>query len=324
MKAKSAPAKPVGQIILCEVLSVLIEELARERDAIGTTLKRAGDMTLKEVHSAGENVARICEASAQHALELDELKRDEARGSSRTFAAELAEVLSSIPMMIRRMVNDAQSQAHQAKKAREQIAGMRALLDAIGQIATDCRALASKARIEAADTAASSRAFGAVADDLKEVARKAQSTANEIEKLGHGTLRILDGLVDRAERVAADGQLQMEKFDAATAKCQEVYAGAVLGTLRTLGTRAEEIREQSNRTLTHLQFQDRVQQALDHAMEQSGATVAMLQKLIVDMNAGNRTVEPSEFRQMVRAARTAATPSSALDAPRGDGEIKFL
>lgn len=325
MDERTPAPTPKGRNLLRDAFTVLLEEATLQHEAIALTLKRIGEITEHEIIAAGESVARICEASARHAEEVEALRRDESRAKSGAFAAELSRVLVGVPSMIRRMMVQAEAQAENAGKAQEHVVNIRGLLDTIDRIAADCRLIAANARIEAADAGAKGEGFAAVAHDLKDVARDAQNAARSIETLGQATVRILLGMASKAKRIVQDGNLEMETLATAAAQCRQAYADAVIGTLGTLRAHAEQIRDQSNRTIGHLQFQDRIQQALEHAKRQSAGMVTILRRLVAEVAAGNdHGLDAAALRQMVRAARAPMAPMSAVSAPGGDGTVEFL
>ena len=317
-------------MIIREILTALLEEFSRNQQVLSGTLKRMGEVTEKAVLLAGDSLAGIYKTTSQHVKDLDALKMEESDGSSNTaFSAVLAKFLSSVPVFLDAMVKQTQLQAGQAKRAREDVTNIRRFLDSISGISTACRLLATNARIEAAHAGENGKGFAVVADSLRNVSQDVQATALSIESLGSSIGAILVTMAETADQLAKEGNLRMEELSMTTGECQRAYSDAVIGALAKFGTRAEQIRDQANQTISHLQFQDRVQQNISEAIKQSEMTITLLQSLIKEVDGSSVAVDGPRFRRMMQDVRGSLTATSSvvivpLEHREDDGEVSFL
>jgi methyl-accepting chemotaxis protein len=181
---------------------------------------------------------------------------------SRDSLQSVIDSLESSLSLENRLLNEVQGLATQAYELNE-------MAGAVGQIADQINLLALNAAIEAARAGEHGRGFAVVADEVRKLASMSAETGQQmIEKVSNIGDAVSDTL-KQAENSISHNRLAV---DDGKGTIESVFA-RLQGTIETLQddstslrSASEYIRDEISGVIVNLQFQDRVSQILNHAM----------------------------------------------------------
>ncbi len=181
---------------------------------------------------------------------------------SRDSLQSVIDSLESSLSLENRLLNEVQGLATQAYELNE-------MAGAVGQIADQINLLALNAAIEAARAGEHGRGFAVVADEVRKLASMSAETGQQmIEKVSNIGDAVSDTL-KQAENSISHNRLAV---DDGKGTIESVFA-RLQGTIETLQddssslrSTSEDIRDEISSVIVNLQFQDRVSQILNHAI----------------------------------------------------------
>ncbi len=312
--------------LLRELLAAVHDNVAQRHRLTVDALERIRSVSETEILLAGESLSQVYSAAAEHTREIQTLETNEAQAVGSTFGATLSGLLAEIPRFLQQIMAHSEMQAQQANAAAASVANIQKLADDIRQITAESHILAFNARIEAARAGSHGAAFGVVADSLKAHSRRVAQAAQEIDVMGETVASNLAAVTSTARQVADEGNERMRGVGGALDACRQAYQDSIVGALLKLAHHASEIRDRSNQALVHLQFQDRLQQALAQVRNQSSEFSERFALLDAEIARGDVVLDAQGVRALVRRVLgDAVDKSDAVIQPAdGAGEILFL
>jgi methyl-accepting chemotaxis protein len=320
---------PSRNDFVSEVVTAIADVLKQHHFEMARALRLVQTTTEREILAANKALSRIYQEMRDHAQKLDAFKSDEANAEGESsFSAVLGKLAEALPALMTTLVKQAQAQAQLANLAEAEVAGVSTAATTITQVSLAARLLATNARIEAAHAGDQGAGFAVVADNLRQLSKEVDQSAKGIQDMGSTVREILLRMSRSAEQLGKEGQQKSAALNATVAECQQAYRNAVLASLDEFQARAAEIRDRANEALGHLQFQDRVQQAISSVAATSAQSVKRMYQLAkgVSQQAEEQSAEQVRVRLKALFADSSglAKVEELAVAPSTSGEVQFL
>ncbi|MFZ2650186.1 MAG: methyl-accepting chemotaxis protein [Burkholderiaceae bacterium] len=222
-----------------------VAEIAQGRKRVEAILADIQALSEREIHALGdvlrsilENVRNIVAEADQAAI--DSIKRSEATASG----------------FVRDMQEDIQAQEGAVQQVLQLTRGIEKSIEAIGKLTQFSNLLAINARIEAARHGQQGQAFAVIASNMRELSGSIQDVARGVTTNVEALRAGIPALMTRAKSIGArTGSFIEVVAEQVKSASQQVDAS---------GTgRLDTVLNLSNEALSHLQFEDRLNQTLD-------------------------------------------------------------
>jgi methyl-accepting chemotaxis protein len=314
---------------LATVIQAVADAVRKQHAELRDEIAMVQSVSEREVLAAGGAIAKIFEEMTEHTARLSALKAHESSDSAKgSFAAVLTRFAGEMPALLGVLVNETTSQSRLASGAAVQIREVTNLAEDMSRIAQWCRVVASNARVEAAHAGELGAGFAVLADSLAAMSNDIARATKSIQDRATAVRGIVSEMADGAAKVAAEGRARTATMKASVSECQKAYQDGVVGSIHGFEQNAASIRDRSNAALSHLQFQDRLQQSLDHVLEGNARIVAGLESLAADLAGAEApaSIERLEdvLHQLFTNASALAVVRDLAGSERSDGEVQFL
>jgi len=311
------------------VILAVAEAVKQQHEELRREIAMVQNVSEREVLAAGGALAKIFEELSDHTARLAALKQEESSGESKgSFAAVLGRFSDQLPALLNALLGEANTQSRLAAGASVQIREVTDVADDMARIALWCRVVASNARVEAAHAGELGRGFAVVADTLATISTDIARATRTVQDRAKTVKGIVGEMAQGAAKVADEGRERTLCMTKAVSDCQSAYQKAVVGSIEQFEQSAAGTRDRSNAALGHLQFQDRLQQALDHVVAGNARIVAGLVTLASELGESGTPTSTDELRETLRQlfsdASSLAVVEDLAGGERSDGDIQFL
>ena len=321
--------RPDESLELISVLKGVAEIVKQQHESVRRQLTMVQQTSEREVLAAGSQLAKIFEEMSDHTLRLATLKEDESSGTNEgSFAAVFARFSGQMPALLAVLVAESTTQSQLASGAGKQIREVMEVGSELSGIALWCKVVATNARVEAAHAGEAGRGFAVLADALAAISTDIARATKSVFDSALAVKGMVTRMADAAAGVADEGQSRAATMKVAVAVCQSAYQKAVIGSIEEFEGNAAAIRDRSNTALSHLQFQDRVQQALDHVVAGNARLADGLETLVGELTETGSTRSLAELKASLQELFTTTSSLAVVQdmagSERSNGDIQFL
>ena len=316
--------------------------------AIADELDVAGQESEREVLAAGSKLAKIYRDLSEHASALKSVHSQFSSGEqagAESFGGVLAGQatrLSTFPAAFDDVRERVTQQSDMASKASENTSRILALATTVEKITTTINILGINALITAVHAGEHGAAFAVVANELRQLSSKTKQANESIASLARDLTKILPRLSESGAQITElcrkrSGELDSTIVDITT-KLQSTYRALQSSTVSAIedaAARGTSISTSCNEVLSHLMFQDRLQQHLVSATKiadlwaEAEAFDDGLGARIQKLRVGTERLSRQQDAMAPRPSSQVATPSpaapSSSEVPEVEaGELSFL
>lgn len=267
----------------------MLAEVSAFREAVLARVKHVNALTETEVSAAGQSAIAIVErATAQVEAARRTAREISGAGSGRGIGDAIARQTELVETFADEMRRHVSEQEQLADLAVRQLEAISQAGEAVEGLALASRILALNARIEAAHLGVRGHSFEVIADEMKQLSHQVAITNRQIAELASRLGELLPKMVEQTHAVRTrtaqfgdDVARSIDEVHRGTEQLGQVLHESVTSADDTMAA----ILRDSQATMSHLQFQDVVAQAL-LAIDQQAHSLVKRVAGLADEDAG--------------------------------------
>ena len=313
--------------------------LAREcHGAVNDEIEQARSESEREILAAGGKLANIYRETSQHASALKEIRRrfaDQGQAGAASFGSVINEQsasLSELPVAFDTIRERLEAQRGLTASAGEHTSRILSLASTIGRITNTINILGINALITATQAGEHGAAFAVVAKELRALSTQTKQANESISSIAGELSNLLPKLRSGGGEIAELCQMRSDRLKETISdlkdKLQATYGGIQASMVTAVDeavARGEAISNSCNDVLSHLMFQDRLNQRLISAKKISDLWLAG-DSLVgqLEISIGKLRVGAERLTALKGQVPIHATASATVVSEADAGELTFL
>lgn len=279
-------------------------------------LREMGQFVEQSVNSVCADFADMAQLASQN---LETRTSEQGPGNGQR---EVERLIDSAERMLERMQQRQRRSAQLAghvtqslESTRQQMHRLRSVMSEVGQIAVGTRLLSVNSRIEAAHLGENGRAFAIVADEMARLSQYTQTLVGRIESVAVDVGQQLDSIAIEMNDVS-DEIVDSRSIEGVLSGLRQAHLDMEHG-LKVSAERSQQLAFRISNSVMALQFQDRLNQRLDHVCRALEAVEGWMasQAVAETCQGGGRSLQGAVVPTLGEKSFATGVPTAERSAP---------